>query len=421
MTVIDTNNDGTSAGAISDYTLSGDLTDGGEVAVTVSFSGKETTFQVNVTAVALESITAEFKQGENKIYTVDSLDKLKTWITVNGTNNDGTMYQGTIDYVLSGALSAGSGNIITVTVKDTEISTTFNNVEVTAAKIESIAVTAQPTKTAYTAKEDFDAARMVVTATFNWHESCYGLRCRKPQRVAIRHDFAYRKIHIRRCNQDTTVSDSVAKIQLAKPTVSGKYSYTGSEQEVALNGFDENTISIVSGNKFTNAGGAYAVVIGFKDAANYEWNDGSAENLSLSWAIAKKTVTAPVADATQFVYNGQEQTYAVANSDFYTVQGNKQTAANNWTVTVSLKDKSNTEWSDGGVDDVTFAFVIGKASFDMSGVTFDNITVKEDGNVHKLEISGLPQGVTVAYNGTNGYTADGVPRLASMLLWRRSQ
>lgn len=219
----------------------------------------------------------------------------------------------------------------------------------------------------------------------------------------------------------TTVSVSVAKIQLAKPTVSGKYSYTGGEQEVALNGFDENTMSIVSGNKFTNAGDAYAVVIGFKDAVNYKWNDGSAGNISLSWAIAKKTVTAPVADATQFVYNGQEQTYAVANSDFYTVQGNKQTAANSWTVTVSLNNKSNTEWSEGGVDDVMFAFVIGKASFDMSGVTVDDITVKEDGTYTNLKFRVFLKGLRLPITAQTVIRRTVFPRLASMLLRRRLQ
>lgn len=74
-----------------------------------------------------------------------------------------------------------------------------------------------------------------------------------------------------------------------------------------------------------------------------------------------EVVGIPAADSTTFTYTGQEQTYTIAESDYYTISGNVQTNAGTHTVTVSLKDKNNTAWSDGTTEDKTYSFVINKA------------------------------------------------------------
>ena len=73
-------------------------------------------------------------------------------------------------------------------------------------------------------------------------------------------------------------------------------------------------------------------------------------------------VDKPVADTTTFTYDGTEQTYNITASDYYTVTGNKQTNAGDYTVTVSLNDKDNTVWSDGTTADLTYTFKINKQS-----------------------------------------------------------
>ncbi len=211
----------------------------------------------NVFAVELESITATFNQGSNKIYPTTSFDKLKQWLTVTGTNNDGSDAGALTEYTLSGTLTAGIPTI-TVTVNGT-ITDTFE-VTVTATALVSIAVTTNPTKTAYKAFDDFDATGMVVTATFS-----HGL-------------------------------------------------------EIITN------YSIVDGGNLLPG----------------------TETITLS-----------------YTYDGITETATVS-------------------VTVS------------------------KIRLDMSGVTFADVTVKEDGSAHSLEAEGLPDGVTVTYTGTNGYTTDGV-------------
>ena len=69
-------------------------------------------------------------------------------------------------------------------------------------------------------------------------------------------------------------------------------------------------------------------------------------------------VEKPVADNTTHYYTGHELTYNIADSDLYTVSGNKQTDVGTYTVTVSLKPYDGLTWADGTTDDVTFTFEI---------------------------------------------------------------
>lgn len=55
---------------------------------------------------------------------------------------------------------------------------------------------------------------------------------------------------------------------------------------------------------------------------------------------------------------------------------------------------------------MTATLTINKATIDMSGVKFENMTVKYDGKSHSIEVTGLPDGVTVTYVG-NGQTEVG--------------
>ncbi|MDE7263739.1 MAG: hypothetical protein K2N64_03670, partial [Anaeroplasmataceae bacterium] len=134
-------NDGKSHGAIpgTSYELSveGSEENGEDVVlpegvsniiVTYWHEGKEykTKFPVNVKPVVLESITALFEPGLNEIKGTTPLRKLKDWLTITGTNNDGSAYETEItseDYTLSGKLIPDSTS--TITVRYQGKSTTF--------------------------------------------------------------------------------------------------------------------------------------------------------------------------------------------------------------------------------------------------------------------------------------------------------
>ena len=75
-----------------------------------------------------------------------------------------------------------------------------------------------------------------------------------------------------------------------------------------------------------------------------------------------EVVDIPGADSSSYIYNGTSQTYQIAESDYYTVAGNAQTNAGNYTVTVSLNDTENTVWSDGTTANKEYTFTIKQKS-----------------------------------------------------------
>ena len=91
---------------------------------------------------------------------------------------------------------------------------------------------------------------------------------------------------------------------------------------------------------------------------------------TVSVTINPKKIDKPSADNTSFVYDGNEHTYNVAASDYYTITGNKRTDAGSQNVIVALNDMTNYAWNNGGTADVTFTFTIAKK--DITGATVGN-------------------------------------------------
>lgn len=78
--------------------------------------------------------------------------------------------------------------------------------------------------------------------------------------------------------------------------------------------------------------------------------------------ISQAEVDKPQEDTTVFTYNGNPQTYNIAPNELYSIDGNEKTDAGNYIVTVSLRDKTNYKWKSADSEDLTFDFVIGKAT-----------------------------------------------------------
>ncbi len=122
-----------------------------------------------------------------------------------------------------------------------------------------------------------------------------------------------------------------------------------------------------------------------------------------------KVVDAPEADDTVFIYDGTEKTYTLAESDYYTIYDNKQTAADTYTVKVSLNE--NFVWSDGTTADKIYSFTIEKAdpvikittdkSSDIAGKTITvTATAKHPTNETLTDIPAVIFTYKVGENGT---------------------
>lgn len=131
------------------------------------------------------------------------------------------------------------------------------------------------------------------------------------------------------------------------------------------------SVGVVGGNKF-------AVEFTPEDTVNYNKVSGTA-----TIAVIKQQIAKPAEDTNVYTYTGTEQTYFVADSALYTVNGNTRIDAGTQTVAIALKDKTNYAWVGGSSDDLNFTFTIAKATQAVPEVTGVNETVfaKNDGKI----------------------------------------
>ncbi len=204
---------------------------------------------------------------------------------------------------------------------------------------------------------------------------------------------------------DIAYTFTINKAKLTAPTIkTGAFTYDASVKTLELNGFDETTMSI-TGNTATNAG-SYIAKVSLTDADNYEWADAFDGNLD--WNITKIQIEAPQENLTTFTYDKTEQTYTLTTNSAYTIKNNTRTNAGSQTVTISLVDKTNYEWSNGTTDDITYTFTIGKAvvdviptvsgSYTYTGETITLVLNNYDSEI--MSISGNSATVVGNYNAT---------------------
>lgn len=74
--------------------------------------------------------------------------------------------------------------------------------------------------------------------------------------------------------------------------------------------------------------------------------------------VAKRAVAKPVVDTTVFDATGETITLPIAESEYYTVDGNTAIEPGRYVATVELNDPANTMWEDGSTDVVSIAWTI---------------------------------------------------------------
>ena len=98
------------------------------------------------------------------------------------------------------------------------------------------------------------------------------------------------------------------------------------------------------------------------------------------------------------VYDGNAKTGVVETAEGYWLEGNVATNAGTYKATVYLEP--GYLWPDGSAMPKEVTWSIGKAVYDMSGITFEDATFTYDGQPKSIFISGdLPAGVTTNYIG----------------------
>jgi len=202
----------------------------------------------------------------------------------------------------------------------------------------------------------------------------------------------------------------VDKVIVTEPTIASK-PYNGSVQTADI--ADTEFYTVKQNNGGTEKG-SYNVVLKLKDADNYKWATtdnaeviaqfviSAAENAwsatpSISGWTYGETVKAPTFEAmfgtVKVTYTGKANDGSDYNSE------DAPTKAGNYTATFTVAGTENYSGLSKQVN-----FTVAKANYDMSSAKWDYTNAfKYDGKEHKVEVVGLPAGVTVG--GYNGNTA----------------
>ena len=184
--------------------------------------------------------------------------------------------------------------------------------------------------------------------------------------------------------KDGTVADKtflfvIERAEVAMPVETIKtYVYTGSVQSYEFASLGDSMQYTVT-NATRLAAGTQTVTVALRDKQNYLWADGSDTDLTFDFTIAKKSLVIPTPGDKVYIYNGNEQTYAFAvkgDTEQYEVVGDTRTEVGTQTVTVSIKDKLNYEWSDGTAEDKIYSFSVNYADLTATTEGEDPITVK---------------------------------------------
>jgi len=155
---------------------------------------------------------------------------------------------------------------------------------------------------------------------------------------------------------------TIGRTKLNLPSITTSCYYTGYEQSPTINGFDSNTMTIVSGNKQTNVGRNYPIVIAIKDKTQYEWINGSTDNITLYWDIEKALLKMPTV-AGPCTYKGTEQSPVLNNfnASLMDITGNKAKEIGTYTLTITIKNTANYQWENYTSMPITLEWSIVKA------------------------------------------------------------
>ena len=194
---------------------------------------------------------------------------------------------------------------------------------------------------------------------------------------------------------------TIARQGVARPTEDTTPDiYDGGEKTYSPVGFDAETMTISENHVRINAG-TYFVIVSLKDKTNYEWKNESGaldgqDDIPFTFTIARKAIARPVVSGT-YTYNGRQQNSNVVSCEQYTVEGNGETNAGDYTLTVTPTE--NYCWEDLEGDaakgSITLTWTI--ARLEVAAPAIEREMEYQNGSVLKPELSG-----TITVSGVTG-------------------
>lgn len=371
LTIKGLNNDGsTFDGDMTGYELEFKYSENAIVGVnfvTVKFGGFTSDIRVVAEGNVFTTLSAEFEQPNDAIYTSANLDTLRPYLTAKIDGEVITEYS--LAFGVDQTSFVAGPN--TVYVKYGEAQAVIN-VTVTAVELESISVSNTPTKTQYVAFDTFDTSGMVIVANYNdgtsraitdysiVYTSNKGHLCFGDSAVTIKYN-----------DKTTTVAVSVGKKLIAAPQVTGEYVYNGATKNAEIAMAEFYTLSGVLSAKDA---GTYTIKATLTDD-NYGWMGSTNNAIDILWTIDKAIydINGVRFDGQEVVEDGQAHSIAIVGTlptgVSVSYDGNGKSVAGIYTVTAKFTGNANYE----PIEDMEALLVIKTKQMSGDNIIIDNI------------------------------------------------
>ncbi len=322
------------------------------------------TVEWKINNATFTSVTIEFAEGALDNLFTSSAMPTPTTITANPTPLPADV-EGKFEWVES-SLSEGTHTYNwTYTVPNYNVFEGTKELTAQAAVLESITLSGEY-KTEYTAYDFFDIDNLVVTAHFSHGENQPGedttlaLGEYTLTTASAQYDengvpqlfVADDHVTVTYQGKSVQINIKVAPKPIVAPTGATGLVYDGTAK-VGVTGGDGYTLS---GDTTATNAGVYSATAVLTDKDNTTWTDGTTDDKTIEWSIAKMVVSGEIVAPKSLVYDGAQKAVSfdgqLAGNDEFDIAyygDRKNVTADGFTVTVSLPNDNNYEWADGVV------------------------------------------------------------------------
>ena len=255
-------------------------------------------------------------------------------MVVQATYSNGATLQATgYTYSPSTALTDGTTEV-TIVYTEGGVSASATQAVTVVHRLESIAVTTQPSKTVYEYGDSFASAGMVVRATYSDGATANvtGYTCSPATLNTVGTQTVTVSYTERSVTKTTTLSVTVERKSISTtPSQSGSLTYTGSAQSPSWSNYSAAQLTLGGVTSGTNAGSYNAT---FTPTANYRWSDGTTTAKTVSWTIGKAAGSLSISPTSMTLdMSSTSKTIAVTRAGDGTISA---TSSNTAAATVSV-------------------------------------------------------------------------------------
>lgn len=194
---------------------------------------------------------------------------------------------------------------------------------------------------------------------------------------------------------------------VAKPTVTGAYTFDNASKSAVINGYDAKAMTI-SGTQTATSAGTYSLT--FTLNKGYMWSDKTKDPVTRSWSITKRSITIPAltnGSHTWAVNRTFAPTISGVNTTYVSQSGTTSSVnAGSWTITWTLRFPNDTVWTDNTTGNKTATWSVAKLTLAVPTISSAKSFSFIEGTTRSITVSGF-NGTYETQSGTTSTSALG--------------